>query len=284
MKVQTSLIVVASICIGLTQTTVAGPTQPTFDPSNFLAGAPIDNPFFPLVAGTTFNSSATVTDPDTGETGLQKDKDFVTFKTAQIGGVTARVVRATSILDGVLIEDTLDYYAQDKSGNVWYLGEDTRSFEYDDNGKLINTDTSGSFRAGVNGALPGFIMEANPQVGDFYVQEDAAADGAQDQAEVVSLSEQFSTPVGSFTNVLKTRETTPVEPGVVEFKFYAKGIGELGVFEDIQENGQPLNTFKLDSITTSSAAIPLPPAGYVGLITLGLLAGFQKAKKFTFCR
>ena len=268
MKARFALAVVSvlSIC-GIRSN--AAPFQPVFDANNFTAGAAIDNPYFPLPVGTTFKQSATVTDPDTGETGFQIDANTVTNKTILLGGVQARIVHATSTLDGVLIEDTNDYYAQDKAGNVWYLGEDTKAFEFDDNGKLISTDTSGSWRTGVHGALPGFIMPnaAQQQVGFFYVQEDAPQDGAQDQAQIVSLNESVTVPVGSFTNVLKTLETSPQEPGVQENKFYAKGFGEIQVFEDIQENGKPLNTFVLDSVTTGGGtAIPLPAPAYLGLI------------------
>lgn len=261
--------------------TSAAPFQPVFDANNFTPGAAIDNAYFPLPVGTTFKETATVTDPDSGDTGFQIDSNTVTNKTINLGGVQARVVHATSVLDGVLIEDTNDYYAQDKAGNVWYLGEDTKAFDYDDNGNLIDTDTSGSWRTGVNGALPGFIMPnaAQQTVGFFYVQEDAPNDGAQDQAQIVSLNESVTVPVGSFTNVLKTLETSPQEPGVQENKFYAKGFGEIQVFEDIQSDGQPLNTFVLASVTSGDgAAVPLPPAMYTGAIAgaMMLIARYRR--------
>jgi hypothetical protein len=258
-----------SIC--LVTRTEAAPFQPVFNSSNFTSGAAIDNPYFPLPVGTTFTETATVTDPDSGDTGFQIDKSVVTNQTKNLGGVQARAVHATSTLDGVLIEDTLDYYAQDKSGNVWYMGEDTKAFDYDDNGKLIDTDTSGSWHTGAHGALPGFIMPNASLLtpGFFYVQEDAPADEAQDQAQIVSLNESVTVPVGSFTNVLKTLETSPQEPGVQENKFYAKGFGEIQVFEDIQSNGQPLNTFVLESVTTGGGtAIPLPAAAWSPLLAL----------------
>jgi hypothetical protein len=133
----------------------AGPVLPDFSPSNFTAGATIDNPYLPLTPGTRLRYSATVTDPDNGEKTQEIDEDFVTTQTEVVGGVTARVVHARSWEDGVLIEDTRDFYAQDKSGNVWYLGEDTTAFEYDDAGKLISSSKEGSWRTGVHGAKPG---------------------------------------------------------------------------------------------------------------------------------
>src|SRR5439155_5807888 len=117
------------------------------------------------------------------------DEDFVSFQTKQIAGVTVRVVRSRVFSDGVLAEDTNDYYAQDKSGNVWYMGEDTKAFERDDQGNIISTDTTGTWRAGVHGDLPGFIMPANPTVGFAYFQESAPNDQALDQAQVVSNNE-----------------------------------------------------------------------------------------------
>src|SRR3954454_2065868 len=156
----------------------AGPVLPAFSPSNFTPGAPINNTYFPLVPGTTYRSAAHTSDPDTGESGFEVDEDFVTSQTRSIAGVPARVVHSRVFLDKVLIEDTQDYYAQDKSGNVWYLGESTRAFEYDDNGKVISTDTSGSWLTGVHGAKPGYIMPANPKVGFNYYQEFSPADEA----------------------------------------------------------------------------------------------------------
>ena len=256
------------IAIVLCTTVTAAPILPTFAPADFTPEAPIDNPYFPLAPGTTFRWTATITDPDTQEQASAVDEDHVTSETIQIAGVTARVVHATSFEDDVQTEDTRDYYAQDKSGNVWYLGEDTKAFEFDDEGNLVNTDTTGSWRAGVNGALPGFIMPANPTVGFEYFQENAPNDGALDQAQVVSLTETANVPFGNFTNVLKTEETTQAEPGVLEFKFYAPGVGQVMVFEDVQPNGQPLNTFVLESVTTSPSAIPLPPAIVPGFATL----------------
>src|SRR5206468_8603921 len=132
------------------------------------------------------------------------------------------------------------------------------------------TDTSGSWRTGVHGDLPGFIMPANPTVGFSYFQENAPADDAIDQAQIVSLNETVSVPFGNFTNVLKTLETSPLEPDVLEAKFYAKGVGEILIWENIDASGQPLNRIPLISVTSGNA-IPLPHAAWAGLATMGLL-------------
>jgi len=121
---------------------------------------------------------------------------------------------------GVLPADTFDYFAQDRDGNVWYFGEDTK--ELDRHGRVVTTE--GTWRAGVNGAQPGVIMEAHPRVNDHYFQE-VAAPLAQDEAIVLNLHEIVAVPFGKFTNCLQTKEFTQLEPGNIEHKFYARGIG-----------------------------------------------------------
>jgi hypothetical protein len=138
--------VVTAACLLQPSRSGAEPIVPDFSPGNFEPGAPIDNPYFPLVPGTIFEYEATLTD-DEGEETFQQLRDTVTFETIQIQGVTARVVRAQEFEDGLLAEDTRDYYAQDKAGNVWYLGEDTREILYDDEDNPIGFDTSGTWRA-----------------------------------------------------------------------------------------------------------------------------------------
>jgi len=247
----------------------AAPVVPEFSPANFTPGAAIDNPYFPLVPGTIFRESAQVTDPDTGLSRFEEDVNTVSFSTVTIGGVPARAVHAQVFFDGVLGEDTQDYYAQDKSGNVWYLGEDTAEFTRDAQGNIIDTDTTGTWRAGRHGDLPGFIMPANPTIGFSYVQEHAPADNAEDQAQIASLTETASVPFGDFTNVLKTIETSPLEPDVVEAKFYARGVGEILIWENIDDAGQPLNRIPLVSVSVTS--IPLPPGAWAGGATIALI-------------
>lgn len=249
----------------------AGPILPAFSPSNFTPGAAINNPYFPLVPGTTYRSAARTSDPDTGESGFEVDEDVVTSKTQDIGGVRARIVHARVFRDNVLIEDTTDWYAQDKSGNVWYLGEATSAFTYDKNGKLINTDHSGSWLTGVHGAKPGYIMPAHPKVGFNYYQEFAPADEAVDQAKIVSLDRTITVPAGHFTHVVRTLESTAAELGVFESKFYAPGVGPVLVQEDLDlATGRSLNKIPLVSVTHGSnpAAVPLPPGAWPGLTGL----------------
>ena len=255
----------------------AAPVLPDFSPSNFTPGAAIDNPFLPLVPGTRLRYAANVTD-DEGGTVLQEDEDFVTNETQTIAGVQARVVHARSWEDGALIEDTRDYYAQDNAGNVWYMGEDTQAFELDDEGNVVSTDTTGSWHAGVDGAKPGFIMPVDHTIGFNYFQENAPANEALDQATILSTTESVTVPAGTFTDVLKTQEETELEPGVVEFKYYAAGVGLVLVEEDVVD-GVAQARFELQSVTTDGGgnAIPLPAAFVPGLAmlagTLATLAG-----------
>ena len=182
-----------------------------FVPGDFVAGG--TNPFFPLTPGLRYSYREETAD------GLETNTVEVTSDTKVILGVTTTVIRDKVYLDGSLIEDTFDWYAQDKHGNVWYLGEDTKEYE---NGVVVST--AGSWEAGVNGAQAGIIMLANPKVGDQYYQENAPG-VVEDQGKVLSLKETVSGPYGTFTDCLVTADWTPIEPGNRTFKYYARGIG-----------------------------------------------------------
>ncbi len=207
----------------LSKAAAAGPTQieappadeiyaPVIDPANFVTS--IDNPYFPLSPGTIFVYEGKT------EKGNEYNETYVTPQTKVILGVTCVVVSDTVKVDGQLEEATLDWYAQDKQGNVWYMGEDSK--EYQDS-QVVST--KGSWEAGVDGALPGIIMQANPQVGQTYRQEYYKGE-AEDMAAVVSLSESVSVPYASYTNLLMTKEWSALDtPPVIEYKYYAKGVG-----------------------------------------------------------
>ncbi len=180
----------------------------------------IDNPYFPLVPGTRWTYR---------ETALEGEMEVVviaTDTTRQIAnGVTALVVRDTVTLDGEIVEDTFDWYAQDKDGNVWYLGEDTAEFE---NGEIVST--SGSFEAGVDGALPGIVMPANPAPGMKYRQEYYRGE-AEDNGEVLAVHEMADVPFGHFEELVLTKDTISIEPDVLSYKLYASGIGVILVLD-----------------------------------------------------
>jgi hypothetical protein len=174
------------------------------------AGPNVDNPWFPLPAGRHWtyregNVRTVVT--VTGRTRLMAD------------GVVARVVHDESRERGVPVEITDDYYAQDAKGTVWYLGEATTAYE---KGKPPSTE--GSWEAGVDGARPGVIMPAHPKVGMAYRQEFLKGH-AEDHAKIVSRNERVKVPLRRFRHTLMTLETTPLEPDVLEAKFYARGVG-----------------------------------------------------------
>lgn len=185
--------------------------QPVFDPTQFVDI--VDNPYFPLQPGTTFIYEGT----SDGE--VERDEVTVTDQTKTILAVSCIVVRDRVTVGGELVEDTLDWYAQDQDGNVWYMGEDSKSYE---NGAVVSTE--GSWEAGVDGAQAGIVMPAEPLIGVEYRQEYYAGE-AEDMASVLSIGSSATVPYGTFDNVLVTKEWSPLEPDVVEHKTYAPGVG-----------------------------------------------------------
>jgi hypothetical protein len=209
--------------------------HPRVPPPSHFAKA-IDNEFFPLPPNFTFVFRGV-------ENGKQElDRMHVTLRTRVIDGITATVV-SDNVYEplGKLAEKTLDYYAQDHRGNVWYLGEDTREFK--PGGKV---DRSGSWLAGRNGAKPGLIMEADPRVPDAYRQECLSGE-AEDMAWVVGRGGPTTVPVGTFHHVVRTLEFSTLEPAVVERKTYAR---RVGVISEQQLSGGH-ETLKLVRITGS---------------------------------
>jgi hypothetical protein len=192
---------------------VRTPYSPKVDPADFVRR--IDNPLFPLRPGTTFLYR--------GERGRvrQVDEEVVTHRTKEILGIASTVVLDTVSEHGRPIERTLDFYAQDRDGNVWYLGED--SFELE-RGRFVRA--SDSWRSGVDGAKPGIIMPADPQAGDKYRQEYYPQGEALDEAAVLGERGPVTVPYGTFERPLVTSEYSPLEPQT-EQKFYAAGVGEV---------------------------------------------------------
>ncbi len=192
---------------------IHGKYSPSIDPANFVAT--IDNPYWPLKPGTAFHYEGV------RGTTPQKDDEVVTHQTKQILGVTCIVVRDTVSEHGAPIERTFDWYAQDRQGNVWYMGEDSFELRH---GRFVKA--SDSWESGVNGAQPGIIMPANPQPGDAYRQEYYPPGQALDEARVLSLNGSVRVPYGRFNGVLVTSERSPLEPQT-EQKYYAPGLGEV---------------------------------------------------------
>jgi hypothetical protein len=187
--------------------------EPRIESADFTSR--IDNKYFPLKPGTTFVYK--------GEFHGTAERDVmaVTDDTKRVMGVECLVASDRVTEGGELVEQTYDWYAQDKEGNVWYFGEDVTEYK---NGKV--TGHEGSWESGVDGARPGIAMKADPRVGQTYRQEYSTG-VAEDKARVVSLNGSVEVPYGKYDRVLVTEEFTPLEPGVVERQYYVAGVGDI---------------------------------------------------------
>ena len=186
---------------------------PMPSPDHFVAA--VDHSFFPLPVGAIWVYRGN--SPD----GVELVTVTVTPDTRLVDGVNAVVVRDRSTIDGRLAEDTYDWFAQDDKGNVWYLGEDTTAYDADG-----STSKEGSWESGVHGARGGIIMPAHVEVGDRYQQESLPG-VAEDRAETLALDGTGKVPWGSFTDAVRTRDTTPLEPDNTEYKYYVRGVGDV---------------------------------------------------------
>lgn len=196
-------------------------------PADFVSG--VDNPYFPLIPGAQYVYEARLEDGS-----VERIEIEILEETRQVMGVTATILHDMVLVDGELVEDTYDWFAQDTQGNVWYLGEDVDNYE---NGVLVDHD--GAWEWGVNGALPGIIMWADPaaHVGEDYYQECYVGE-AEDMGQVMSVGEQVMVPNGTFEDVVQTYDFSSLDPDIQSHKFYAEGIGvikevELGTGEEV---------------------------------------------------
>jgi hypothetical protein len=192
---------------------IHGAYSPSIDPANFVST--VDNRYWPLKPGTGFHYKGV------RGTTPQTDDEIVTHQTKRILGVKCTVVRDTVSEYGRPIERTFDWYAQDKEGNVWYMGEDALELQH---GRFVKA--SDSWESGVHGAKPGIIMPGNPQRGDSYRQEYYPPGEALDQARVLGYSGTVKVPYGAFKRSLVTSEFSPLEPQT-ENKYYVAGVGEI---------------------------------------------------------
>jgi hypothetical protein len=196
------------------------------DPANYTDV--VDNPYRPMMPGSRWVHLTTAPDEKSRIISTILDRSRV------VQDVTCIVVHVEErTLEGVLVEDTYDWYAQDLDGNVWYFGEDTTAYE---DGQ---SSTKGSWEAGVDGAQAGIIMLADPRVGDVYQQE-AYAGEAEDQGEVLAVNTHIPAVPARYGGLLKTEDTTPLEPNLVEHKYYARGIGLI--YEETVKGGREVVT------------------------------------------
>jgi hypothetical protein len=206
----------------------ASPALPGRHPSPAEFVARVDNPWFPLRPGTAYLYR--------GVKDGQPSRDVfaVTPRTKTIEGIRCTVVRDRLYLRGRLEERTEDWYAQDEDGNVWYFGEATAELAP---GGSVKT-TEGSWQAGVDGARAGVFMPGHPHRGQSGRQE-LYRGHAEDHFRVLSLSATVHTPAVSSSRALLAREWTPLEPGVVDRKLYARGVGN--VLEQTVKGGDERN-------------------------------------------
>jgi hypothetical protein len=203
-------VLVVAACGGSDKASLPQGSEPAnLDSANFVSR--IDNPYWPMAPGNRW----------VYREGDQRTVVQVTDRAKRILGIPATVVHDVVTEDGALVEDTWDWYGQDKDGNIWYLGEATKEFE---NGKVKSTE--GSWEAGVDGAEAGIIVPAKPKVGMTYRQEYLKGE-AEDAADVLSVDKRATVPYGSFDELLETKDYTPLEPKLIENKYYAKGVGPV---------------------------------------------------------
>jgi hypothetical protein len=213
-----------------------GLVEQPFELANFSNPLLIDNPNWPLLPGLrVVYTEVSADECVTNEVEVTNDSknDFL----GAYAGLTARVVLDHAWLDedcdggrDQLLEDTFDWYAQDDDGNIWYVGEDTTAFEYDDEGNLTGSSAEGSWQAGTDGAVAGLIMLAAPTAGDFYQQEFLAG-VAEDWAKVIGVDRKVETSLGTFEGCLVTKEWSPLDRGAVEHKYYCPNVGLVLVHE-----------------------------------------------------
>ena len=218
----------AAAAVPVIDPVTAATTSPQLDPADFVAV--IDNPYLPAHRRLALGLRGR-------ERRRARGRSWWRSRTRprQIEGITAVVVRDTVHVDGVLVEDTYDWFAQDRDGNVWYLGED--SSDFDEDGDLVSKE--GSWEYGQDGALPGIVMPADPQPGDAYRQEYLPG-VAEDMGEVLrDRARARRSASARYEDVVVTEDWTPLEPEVIENKWYAPGVGMIYGTHETGRHGRP---------------------------------------------
>ncbi len=249
----------------------AAPLLPTFSTALFEPGAPITNRYFSLTPGTRDTLVAHGVDDD-GDPFTERSERSWQAGGPRILGLKATTMRDRAWEDGLLVEETFDYFAQDRTGNVWYLGEDVTNYHYDDDGKLLRTDDHSTWRAGRRGAKPGWIMPASTKTGLNYYQEYAAADDALDEGTTWAILDSLTVGSRTYRNVMQVLETTALEPDARGFKYYAAGIGLIREEEGLDEN---LRNPEL--VFDRVAPVPLPASAL--LLLGGMVSLFSASRR-----
>ncbi len=253
----------------------AAPVLPTFADATFTGSAP-DNPYFPMTNSAPSLFSGSFLDED-GELATESFELTNTGPGRVLLGVQTFTQQDLAFEDGLLVEATSDYYAQDTDGNVWYFGEDVVNYVYDDDDQLIETNNSSSWLAGENGAEPGYIMPVDLSVGFEYFQESAPNDDAIDQAMIWAVNQTVVLDIGTFNNVLQILETNPLEPDSREFKYYAPGVGLILVEEDLDED------FANPELSVALQASAVPEPDTLPLLGLGVLCAYWTRRHAKRC-
>ncbi|MCG8546659.1 MAG: hypothetical protein MJE12_20865 [Alphaproteobacteria bacterium] len=206
--------------------------NPAINPKDFTTK--INNPYFSMPVG-----KKLVYQAKTGE-GLERIEITIPGDTKKIMGVDTLVYLDREFVDGELVEETRDYIAQDKDGNVWYFGEDVDNYE---NGKLKDHD--GAWLAGVDGAKPGFWIKARHVVGDSYRQEYYKGE-AEDQAKIVATGVTVKTKARTYKNCTKTYDWTALDPEAKEHKYYCPAAGAAVLIENLT-TGERVELVKVET-------------------------------------
>ena len=188
--------------------------KPDINPANFSSSIDITNEYYPAIPGKKY-----IYEGQTDE-GLERVEELRLDDTKTIMGIACIIVNFKGYLNGRLMEETWDWYAQDNDGNLWYFGEAVDN--YNSNGTLLDHD--GSWEAGIDGAQPGMIMPANPQTGMKY-REEYYFNHAEDEAEIIGTGLSETISLGTYNNCIKTKNWTALEPDALENKIYAPGVG-----------------------------------------------------------
>ena len=198
--------------------------KPDIRIENFNNPTLITNPYYPLETGKTYVFEGMT------EEGMERIEVKLKSGTKNIMGITCAIQNDKVWLNGVLIEDTDDWIAQDNDGTVWYFGETVKN--YNSRGEFV--DSGGSWEAGVDGAQPGLWMPAQPILGMKYRQE-YYFNEAEDEAEIIEVGLTVTTRYGTFTDCIVTHDFTDLDKEVKEYKTYAPGIGLIKE-ENITDN------------------------------------------------